>query len=399
MKIVHKTAWLGRAGYLFGALLAGCGGKIASGQPQSERVERYGDIEVVSHSDAETAYGDWSLRRHGQPMVIDSVGGMALDQAMRTSRINNLFVVGSGSPPDLLVNVGDPNNASAYHLLHQDGGNLSAPLLCKTFGGNNAVRVIDGAGAGQEFSGPQSRSLVGATRLMLGKACLYDIASRQVYTIPRQPDDVYFLYDAKGLLISPSGRRMARFAQESGTDQPLVLAADLETGSWSRLPVDGERMRYADYAAIDNAWLAHHFEWRTEPGGGERLVERRSFEPLPRRGTFLANAAQYNVHGVTSAQFERLGEFLSRRFGGQLLSDQESPGSGRLLSYRVEQEEVVVTATGFFIALTGKPYRTGQPGDPKRQQDLIRRIGEAFDAELAEGRHEAMFQAQPDAKP
>ena len=59
--------------------------------------------------------------------------------------------------------------------------------------------------------------------------------------------------------------------------------------------------------------------------------------------------------------------------------------------------EVVVTATGFFIAMTGKPYWPGQPGDPKRQQDLIRRIGEAFDGELAEGRHEAMFEARPES--
>ena len=99
------------------------------------------------------------------------------------------------------------------------------------------------------------------------------------------------------------------------------------------------------------------------------------------------------------AQFERLGEFLGRRFGGQLVSDQESPGSGRLLTYRVEQEEVVVSATGFFIARTARPYQPGQPGDPRRQQDLIRRMGEAFDAELAEGRHEAMFAKVPASRP
>lgn len=398
MKILHETAWLSRAGYLFGALLAGCGGRIANSQPAVEKVERYGDIEVVSHADAETVYGDWSLRLHGQPLVIDSVGGMWLDQPMRTSQVNNLFVVGAGSPPDLLVNVGDPTNASAYHLLRQDGGNLSAPLLCKTFGGNNALRIIDGVGAGQTFSGPQQQTLSGASRLMLGDYCIYDTASRQAYNIPRKPDDVDYLYDAKGLLLSPSGRRLARFAREKETEQPLVLAADLETGNWSRLPVDVERMRYASYAAIDNAWLAHHFEWRSEPGG-ERLVERPGFKPLPRRGAFLDGAAQYNVHGVTTAQFERLGEFLSRRFAGQWLADQESPGSGRSLRYRVEQEEVVVTASGFYIAMTGKPYRTDQPGDPKRQQALIRRIGEAFDAELAEGKHDAMFQPQAETNP
>lgn len=391
-----RLSW---AGCLFGAVLAGCAPQSTRSQPLVERTERHGDIEVVIRVKADTAYGDGTLRWRGQPLEIDSVTGMALDRPLRTSRVNNLFVVGGGSPPDLLVNVGDPNNASAYHLLRQDGGALAAPLLCKTFGGNNTVRIVDGAGTAQSFQGPQFRALPGATRLMLGDRCLYDIASRQAFDIPRQPDNAYFLYDAKGVLFSPAGRRMARFAKDRETHQPLVLVADLTTGTWSRLAVDTERMRFADYAAIDNAWLARHFEWRSEGVGGERLVERRGVQPLPRRGTFLANAAQYNVPGVTTAQFERLGEFLSRRFAGQRVSDRESPGSGRLVTYRVEHEEVVVTATGFFIAMTARSYQPGQPGDPKRQQDLIRRIGEAFDGELAEGRHEAMFAKAPASRP
>ena len=395
-----RTAASDPARRLLGALLAGLAvGSVAWGQVAPDTTLRHGDIEVVIRVKADTAYGDGALRWRGQPLEIDSVSGMALDRPMRTARVNNLFVVGGGSPPDLLVNVGDPNNASAYHLLRQDGGAVSAPLLCKTFGGDNAVRIVDGAGTGQRFSGPQFRELPGATRLMLGDRCLYDTALRQAFEVPRQPEDAYFLYDAKGVLFSPSGRQMARFAKDRETQQPVVLVANLATGAWSRLPVDTDRMRFADYAAIDNAWLARHFEWRSQSVGGERLVERQGIQPLPRRGTFLVNAAQYNVPGVTTAQFERLGEFLVRRFGGQLLSDQESPGSGRLLTYRVEQEEVVVSATGFFIARTAKPYQPGQPGDPRRQQDLIRRMGEAFDAELAEGRHEAMFAKVPASRP
>jgi len=384
---------------VLGALLAGCGSKNAlEAQPVLKRVDRYGEIEVAIHTrqarsaNYDTAVDDesWSLRWRGEPLLIDSFGGMWLDQPIRTGAINTVFVIGAGASPDLVVNVGDPNNASVFHLLHQAEGRLSAPLLCRSLGADNAVRVLDGKEAGRRFEGPNYASLPDAGHILLGNACVYETATRRALEIPRTPDDVYFPYGSGSMVLSPDGRSMARIGVLSESNTPVMLIADLGGAGWTRLPVDPARMRYTDLHAIDAAWIAHHFEWRRGADGRDHLIERAGFEPLPPRGRFLENAAQYDVPQAVTPQHEDLGEFLARRFRGRRLPPEANAGDG-VLRYEVEQEVVFVTGAGFFIAMTAQTYWPGQPGDPQRQKALIRRIGEAFDAELAQGRHAALF--------
>lgn len=386
---------------IFGTLLAGCGSSTGQKSAAPDRIERHGEIEVTIHTrqarsanyDRNVAYESWSLRWRGEPLVIDSFGGMWLDQPMRTDAVNAAFVVGAGAHPDLLVNVGDPNNASVFHLLRQDGGKLTTPLLCKTFGADNAVRVLDGKDADTVFQGPHYQSLAGARRLLLGGACIYDAVSRAALAIPAKPKDVHLPSFVRAMAVSPDGRAFARVGMTESLD-PVMMVADLDGGRWTRLPIDTRRMRFPHIEEIDAAWLAHHFQWRRGADGRDRLVERVGFKPLPWRGRFLKNAAQYDVLQAEVDSAERMGDFLVRRFQARRL-----PGNGNWreggLSYEVEQEVVTVTGAGFYIGLGGKPYWPGQPGDPERTKQLIHRIGEAFDAEIAEGRHDAMFIAAP----
>jgi hypothetical protein len=390
-----------------GGLLAGCNSSAGEAPPETvpDRVTRLGELEVVTHTRATQGanYGgrdpqsSWSLRWRGQPVAIDSLGGMWLDQPVRAATFNAVFVVGEGAQPDLLVNAGDPNNASVFHLIRQGPDGLAAPVLCKAFAGDNTVTVLAGSDAGRRMHGPHHRSLPGAQRLQLGAACVYDVATGRALALPAAPEDAHFLYDSTALVLSPDGRACARVGRLAESGVPVMLVADLEQGRWSPLRIDATRMRFADPAAIDAAWVMHHFAWRRGADGRDRLVERAGFRPLPPRGRFLAGAAQYDVPQAEIDSSQRLGDFLVRRFQARRL-----PGSGNWremgLSYEVERETVNVTGAGFFIAGTGKPYQAGEPGDPERQRQLIRRIGEAFDAELASGRHDAMFVAAPEVR-
>lgn len=389
------------------ALLAGCGVSSTEARhavsAEPDRVERHGDIEIVIHTrhdrsanyDSDTTYESWSLRWRGQPLAIDSLGGMFLDQPLRTDAINAVFVLGGRERPDLLVNVGDPNNASVFHLLRQEPDGLAAPVLCKAFGGDNPVRVLDGQDGGQVFMGPNYRSLVGARRLLLGSACIYDTGTGEVLAMPDKPRDVHLPSFARAMALSPGGRMFARVGL-SETEDPVVMVADLDRGTWSRLPIDPRRMRYPHFEEIDAAWLDHHFQWRHGADGRDSLVVRPGFKPLPWRGYFSRNAAQYDVRAAEVDSSEQLGTFLVRRFQAKRLPGEQGWREGGL-QYEVEQEVVNVTGAGFFIAQGGKPYWPGQPGDPERQKQLIHRIGEAFDAELAAGLHDAMFVAMPEA--
>lgn len=389
-----------------GGFLASCGSSARQEPPPTlpERVDRLGEIEVAIHSrhersanyDRNVAYESWSLRWRGEPLVIDSFGGMWLDEPMRTGAVNAVFVVGSGTHPDLVVNVGDPNNASVFHLLRQDGGKLTAPLLCRTFGADNAVRVLDGKDADKVFQGPHYQSLAGTRRLLLGGACIYDAASRAVLAIPAKPKDVHLPSFVRAMAVSPDGRAFARVGMTESQD-PVMMVADLDGGAWSRLPIDTQRMRFPHIEEIDAAWISHHFQWRRGPDGRDRLAERVGFKPLPRRGRYLVNSPQYNVPNLQADQTETFTSFLAGFPKAKRLPDYRYEYSGQVNRlFEIEQENVVVMPDGFYVSRSGQPYWPGQPGDPKLQDLLIHRLGDAFDAELAAGRHDAMFVAPPE---
>ena len=366
------------------------------------KVERFGEIEVEGHArmDREMNTGgligsqSWSLRWRGEPLIIDSFGGMGLDEPMRTGAVNAIFVVGDGAVPDLLVHVGDPNNASVFHLLRQEGGQLSAPVLCKTFGGENGLRVLAGQGAGTAFSGPNYRVLNGARQVLLGNACVYDVASRRAGAIPRLPMDVFAPYAPQAIMFSPDGRSVARLALTDTNQQPMVAVAELGGQEWRLLPIDPARMRFALFENIDADWMLHHFEWLRGKDGLDRLVERAHFTPLPRRGTYGANMdMSYRMPNLAADQTEAFFEFLARFPGSKRLPDFSYEHSDTVEHrFEIEGERVTVMEDGFYVA-TGAPYWPGQPGDPKLSRALLHRLGDAFEAEVAKGMHEAMFVA------
>jgi len=393
-----------RAGMLVivGGLLASCGSN-ARQEPSPmvpDRVERLGEIEVVIHTrhersanyDRNVAYESWSLRWRGEPLVIDSFTGMGLDKPMRTGAVNAVYVVGDGAVPDLLVHVGDPNNASVFHLLRQENGKLLAPVLCKTFGGNNEVRVLAGPGAGTAFTGPNYRALTGARQVLLGNACVYDVVSRRAGAIPRLPMDVFSPYAPKAIMFSPDGRSVARLAATDRDQRPMVAVAELGGQEWRMLPIDPARMRFARFDNIDADWMLHHFEWRRGKDGLDRLAERPHFKPLPRRGTYGAYMdISYKMPNLTADQTDAFTAFLARFPKAKRLPDFRYEYSEQVeRKFEIEGESVVVTANGFYVN-NAREYWPGQPGDPKLQQALVHRLGDAFEAEVAKGLHEAMF--------
>lgn len=393
------------AGCLVSTLLVGCA--ISSEQTEAlvERSERYGDIEVTiqtrkmrsANYDRESSYESWSLRWRGQPLVIDSFTGMGLDQPMRTEAVHAIFAVGDGAVPDLLVLVGDPNNASVFHVLHQEAGQLLAPVVCKSFGGENEVRVLAGLGAGTAYHGPNYRSLTGARQLLLGNACVYDTATRRAGAIPRLPFDLFAPYAPRAIVFSPDGRSLARLAATDHDQQPVLAVAELGGQDWRRLPIDTARMRFARFEDIDADWILHHFEWRLGKDGLDHLAERPDFKPMPRRGIYLVNSPEFRMPNVTTDQTEAFTAFLARFPGAKRKPDFRMEYSQQVTrSFAIEGEDVVVMANGFYVAGFGLPYWPGQPGDPKLQKALIHRLGDAFEAEVSKGMHETMFGAAPD---
>lgn len=431
-----------------GALLAACGSgggaRPAPPPAPADQVERFGALELVTHFRSErggdaAGYGwqqvaHWSLRWQGQPVVIDALGGVFGDQPQALTRINAVFVIERGAgQPDLLVNVGDANNTSNFHLVRQQGEALQVRLLCIVGGGDNGVawaqQVSRGNGTGPAvlpahapwWLGPRRETLRAGgddegRHLRLGRRCLLDTATDAVRWLPALPDDTS-LPPAGPALLSPEGRRLLLLGQvetAGGAAQAALLVAEpialpegvlpgsvaahqssRQRAAWQRLPLQRDRQRYPTLHAVDAGWVLHHFRW--EAGAqGERLVERRGFVPLPHRGVVADAHAEYKVEALRESLRQPLVDFLVQRFDGRPAAG----GAGESgVPVRIGPQTVTVHDAGFYIAASGKPYFPGQPEDPQVQRALVRRLGEAFDAELASGRLDRLFAGTDPAAP
>ncbi|MBX3636563.1 MAG: hypothetical protein KF683_14420 [Rubrivivax sp.] len=406
---------------------------------QVEQVEGFGALELVTHFRTERG-GDaagfrtqqvphWTLRWQGRPVVIDALGGLFGDRPQQQVRLNAVFVIEHAEGlPALLVNVGDANNTSSFHLVRRHGDALQVHLLCIAGAGDNAVgwaqqvqRRADGDAAVPArtawLHGPLRETLSarpddGGRYLQLGRRCLLDTRSGDVRWLPGDPEDASVLAWGPAL-VSPDGTRLARLglAETAGADarplllvaEPMTLAADMVPGSvaahqaarqgagWQRIGVDRMRMRFPTLHAVDAAWVLHHFRWERGPQG-ERLAERRGFAPLPHRGVFADAHAEYRLEALREGLRQELVDFLVRRFDGRPVAGGASDFG---VAVQVGAQTVTVNDAGFYIAQGGKPYFPGQPEDPQVQRAFVRRLGEAFDAELAGGRLDHLFAAAP----
>lgn len=402
---------------LFSTALAACmggGPRGGAAQVPAETTEAFGALTLVTHHSRYVA-GDtgrqgltqrWSLRWQGQPLALDTRGGLFGDKPMQARSVNAVFVRGQGEAAELIVNVGDPNNTSAFHLLRQQGGALQAPLLCVSLGGDNTVRWLDapagGEGRAPSWGGPQHQRLdaPGAGRLLaLGSRCVFDLGSGQALAVPAPPAGLSVLHHLGAVAAAPTGRRLAYLGLQEregeGGPQDMLAVIDLDAPRWQVLAIDRSRMRYPTREAIDAAWVAHHFEWRRGAGGAQTLAPRARFVPLPRRGHYRdSGAAEYHLEDTLAGAKQVLQPFLVQRFGATPLPP--SPyDEGRILRLSWRGHELMVHDAGFFltvpVAQLKRGYFSGQPGDPALARQLVRELGDAVDAELAAGRLQTMF--------
>lgn len=403
----NTQRWIGTAA--LAALLTGClhgGVRLQAGDdtrgarpaPVPDQVERFGELELVTHTRHYRGGDpgrigttqDWSLRWQSQPLEIATKGGMFGDEPRTARQVNAVFIVGEGDTRELIVNVGDPNNTSAFHALRVRGSTLESPLLCISMAGDNTVGWLDGPAAMRgdgsgHYAGPRKETLSGGRRLSLGSRCVYDTAKQRAVTLQREPMEWTVLYRLGQLGRSADGSVAAYAAMLPRGDEPHALhvaTLDIDTGRWRALPIDRARMRYPQLDALDAAWVAHHFEWRRAADGREQLAQRRHFDPLPRRGHYYrGESAQYTLEDLRDGARHRLREFVVQRFGAQPLPLGPYQ-DGRFISASLRGQTVVFSDQSVHVEVRQR----------EAAHALIHEIGDTLDAELAAGRLQDLFE-------
>jgi hypothetical protein len=185
--------------------------------------------------------------------------------------------------------------------------------------------------------------------------------------------------------ISPDARTFVRFALTNGSENsPVLIVIDALANTVTELPVDRARLRYGNLDDLSAGWLSHHFEWQRGTDGGDKLVERKSFTPMP-------------YHGNTSVEGERQ-EYYKVDQGGRIVR----MALVEMLEKDFGATRDTIRDTGYSYALLVKGVRVnastnGEPSDyvmmsldyGEPPSTLVGELGKAFDAVLATGKYDA----------
>jgi hypothetical protein len=201
----------------------------------------------------------------------------------------------------------------------------------------------------------------------------------------------------RAVLFSPGRSAYVLPAYQSGDAQGQryhgLIVIDIASGDATGHRIARSRMRYVDSHDFTADWVRHHFRWIRDAAGRELLAPIDDAKPLPWKGRFIdfGHQVEYRVEPVQPAMRDALVRFMAERFGAQVAPDWIDPSKTRGDTFRLPGCSHVL-ALGFHerhVGLFGPAPRGA--GHPPDCQQMIRRIGEAFDAELASGRLDALF--------
>ena len=389
------------------ALVASCTGCVAwMSRNGPDRVERFGSLDVVTHTIGYVAGWNegrlrratteqYSLRHGGAPLVIRGRAGFSGDETAEYRRVNAVVTFPGAPEPAVVVNVGDPNNSSWFYLVRGRAGAPVVEYLGESRGGVSADWLDAPPGDSaveRDVALHRGRLPAGGRWLLLGEQTVLDTRTltRYAVTPPRGASPNQF---KRPIAMSPDSGSFVRWGSTHPPENaPRLLVYDFTRDLIYLLPVDRAVMRYNEWEEIDAAWVDHHFEWRREPDGRDRLVRRARFAPLPYRGVRRHDGAdgyrEYDLIRVRPEMYERLTTFLVAELGAtRLPRGREMPAVPTVDDYVSDEFRIGdrVVHTSFHEDQVGVWMDRGT------DSALVDEIARRFDAALRTGAHDALF--------
>ena len=355
--------------------------------------------------------GDWEVGTAASSFYRQEVNGRTTTAARATFtlRLAGKEVPFDGpAPPDTSQRIDDvallarPEPAFLVHLDRQD--NTGRTFLVSADSGQPRAMEI-----GESYSGVQGEELTADTmrfrairrrqvadgqvnRTTYDQPGLYLIGNAVVDT--RRLAVHHFTPDSSAsgipsippISVSPDEKSFVAFANAGYPSEAHVLVVtNFVDNRTYILPVDEAKMRYPDFDALDPAWIAHHFEWKRDADGTDRLVERAHFTPLPHFGVLSVESGgepAYRIEKGSDSLRTALVAFLVARFKAL-----PQPADSDAYEFPVAIGERIVTVAhspGFGYVLVSMK-------DRGVDTTLVLEIARQFNEALATGKYDSMF--------
>jgi hypothetical protein len=196
------------------------------------------------------------------------------------------------------------------------------------------------------------------------------------------------------LSVSPDERSFVRLVFVGNKSEPNLAVTDFILDKTELVRIDRARMRYNAKSDVDAAWVSHHFKWERGEDGFDHLAERSNFPVLPYRGDFELRDYGVWLYTLSSVKKELvivIEEILQTKFGAEPHASKPDAVDHK---FRLGGAEVSVHfSTEFSMQLEETYWYVMVWMDKEIGADHAARIAGALDAELATGRHDALFAA------
>ena len=349
-----------------------------------DSVEAFGAFEIVTRA-SKLAGTDYVLKYRGTPYAFDGKSGMFGDKTARYKTVNAMFTFAAGTPA-ILVNVGDPNNASFFYLLRDINGKAEAQYVGPAGSGRITAQWIDtpGAGISNVWDNARHRGrLAGGRWLLVGEHTALDMQTLTAYPLKR-PEQTSINDQVPVIAMAPDKASFVRLCsdhQRRGADCLVVF--ELTTGAAAIVPIRRRVERFNTWGDINLAWFNHYYQWQSQAGLPDRLIARANAKPLPYHGdhrvsSMGTNNHEYQLIGVGVSMRDALLTYLVKTEGGTRQPD--SPGGA-----------ATVTISGKAVRLTPQENVLTLWTEASADSALVTQIGQRFDAVLATGVHDALF--------
>jgi len=310
--------------------------------------------------------------------------------------------------PALLVATTD------FHLVTEENGQLVVRSIGEQSTDLAMLQWLDATPGGQpgaplrfgieEVGLAAGTALKGGRWLKLSFHSVLDVQTLQVHPVrPWTPHDERGaaqpkLHGAQHPVVSFAPGRSAfavtAHGRDAQGDYDGLLVVDLASGDALGQRIERRRMRYVDSHDFTPDWVAHYFRWERDSAGKERLVPNAAAKPLPWSGRFIdfsADMVEYRVKPVRDELLPVLQRFLIERHGAEPVAEGDNPArsNGSTLKLPGCSHVLVLSYGDRHLGLYGPALRNGLR--PPDCQQAIRRLGAAFDAELASGRYDELF--------
>ncbi|MBK7810992.1 MAG: hypothetical protein IPI50_07095 [Saprospiraceae bacterium] len=249
----------------------------------------------------------------------------------------------------------------------------------------------------------QLDSLYGGRYLMVGEHAVLDVQTKQIwpfntnneavenYSYPNPHGAFAFSPDQKSIVF------LAEFQSWNSQDEDLpesehaLVVYDYYKDKGYTVKFDDTDTRMVDIFSATREWFEQFFEWN-QTHEGNKLQLKHHEHPVPWTGRFKSNDHYYTLYPVKSGLVPIFLDFVLHQMSWtkeQIVKDETGEYTGRRielvkdeikLDIHFDEEEQSLSLSKHLYA-----------DDTPESQILVKKIADAFDAELKSGKHQEHF--------